>query len=115
MSRVSLLTVPFLVVLLLSGCSGEPDTAEVPLPVLANEPAAHDGNRVATQGRVRHFDDPLHYWIEDEDLHRVEIFPHDEIAPHLDQRVRVEGHFEYSSSEGRRLTLESVTLLSDSD
>ena len=114
MSRVSLLTVPLLVVLL-SGCSGELDAAEVPLPVLANEPAAHDGSRIVTQGVVRHFDDPLHYWIEDEDLHRVEIFPHDEIAPHLDQRVRVRGQFEYSSSEGRRLTLESVTPLADSD
>lgn len=104
-----------LLLLWLGGCGGEPDLAEVPLPVLANEPAAHDGRRVATQGVVRHFEEPLHYWIEDEDLHRVEIFPHDEIAPHLGEAVRVEGAFEFSPSEGRRLTLERVTRLSDRD
>lgn len=109
-----LLILPLLL-LWLVGCGGEPDLAEVPLPVLANEPAAHDGRRVATQGVVRRFEEPLHYWIEDEDLHRVEIFPHDEIAPHLGQEVRVEGRFAFSPSEGRRLTLDRVTRLADRD
>ncbi|MDY7115201.1 hypothetical protein RAN53_02455 [Halomonas sp. SSL-5] len=99
----------------LAGCGGEPGLAEVPLPVLAAEPATHDGSRVATQGVVRRFEEPLHYWIEDEDLHRVEIFPHDEIAPHLGEAVRVEGRFAFSPDEGRRLTLERVTRLAERD
>ncbi|APE29643.1 glucose-inhibited division protein B [Halomonas aestuarii] len=94
--------------LLLGACSDENAVAEVPLPVLANNPAAHDDSRVATQGVVRRFEDPLHYWIEDEDLHRVELFPQERIAPYLGEAVRVQGHFRFSPSEGRRLTLESV-------
>ncbi|MDZ7853240.1 MAG: hypothetical protein U5L98_11500 [Halomonas sp.] len=100
-----------LVALLLVGCGGEAPVSEVPLPVLVNNPEAHDDSRVATRGVVRHFEDPLHYWIEDEDLNRVEIFPHERIAPHLGEAVRVEGHFRFSTTEGRRLTLENVERL----
>ncbi|MGM0638673.1 MAG: hypothetical protein ACQET4_10370, partial [Pseudomonadota bacterium] len=78
---------------------------------LAGNAEAHDGSRVATEGVVRHFDDPLHYWIEDEDLNRVELFPHETIAPHLGERVRVEGQFAFSPEAGRRLTLDSVDVL----
>lgn len=99
--------------LLLMGCGGEAPVTEVPLPVLADNPAAHDDSRVATQGVVRRFEAPLHYWIEDEDLNRVEIFPHERIAPFLGEAVRVEGRFRFSTSEGRRLTLESVERLED--
>ena len=93
----------------LMACSDATDELrEVTLPVLVNQAEQLDGSRVATQGVVRHFEDPLHYWIEDEDLNRVEIFPHERIAPHLGETVRVVGVFEYSSAEGRRVTLESV-------
>ena len=95
----------------LTACSDEEGVAEVPLPVLATQPAAHDDSRVATQGVVRHFEDPLHYWIEDEDLHRVEVLPHARIAPYLGEAVRVEGRFRFSPTEGRRLTLERVERL----
>jgi len=97
---------------LLTGCSDEASFAQVPLPVLASNPEAHDDSDVATRGVVRHFEDPLHYWIEDEDLNRVEIFPHEQIAPHLGETVRVEGHFRFSTREGRRLTLANVERLS---
>ncbi|PMR75210.1 glucose-inhibited division protein B [Billgrantia endophytica] len=100
----------------LTACGGNGDAAtEVTLSVLAANPAAHDGALVATEGVVRHFDDPLHYWIEDEDLNRVEVFPREEIAPHLGDMVRVIGNFEYSVTEGRRLTLESVDPLNAAD
>ena len=99
-------------VLTLAGCSDEESVAEVPLPVLATRPAAHDDSHVATRGVVRRFEAPLHYWIEDEDLHRVEIFPHERIAPYLGEAVRVEGHFRFSPEEGRRLTLERIERLS---
>ncbi|GGX80791.1 hypothetical protein GCM10007160_04990 [Litchfieldella qijiaojingensis] len=99
--------------LVLMACSSDDRVSPVPLPVLASQPAAYDGDRVSTQGVVRHFEDPLHYWIEDEDLHRVEIFPHDVIAPHLGREVRVVGRFRFSTTEGRRLELESVEALSD--
>ena len=97
----------------LAACGGDDAPREVTLSVLASDPVGHDGAVVATQGEVRHFDDPLHYWIEDDDLNRVEIFPHEEIAEYLGERVRVVGEFQYAPAEGRQLTLESVEVLDD--
>lgn len=94
---------------MLAACSPPSDgVREATLAVLVQQAEQFDGARVATEGRVRHFEAPLHYWIEDEDLNRVEIFPHEAIAPHLGETVRIIGHFEYSSGEGRRLTLERL-------
>ncbi|TVP52288.1 MAG: glucose-inhibited division protein B [Halomonas sp.] len=102
---------PLVIALLLTGCGGEPSVTEAPLSVLVTNAAAHDDKQVATQGVVRRFEDPLHYWIEDEHLNRVEIFPHEQIAAYLGETVRVEGLFRFSSGEGRRLTLDSVERL----
>ncbi|MDR5897854.1 glucose-inhibited division protein B [Halomonas vilamensis] len=105
-----------IILALLTGCSrSDPAPREVTLAVLATNSSVHDGNRVATQGRVRSFDDPLHYWIEDEDLNRVEVIPHAVVAPHLGERVRVVGDFTYSPETGRRLELEGVEPLSNVD
>ncbi|MBA2778496.1 hypothetical protein [Billgrantia kenyensis] len=98
-----------LALLALTACADEPsDAREVSLAVLVNQAEELDGTLVATQGVVRRFEDPLHYWIEDDDLHRVEIFPYEQIEPHLGETVRVIGDFEYSPTEGRRLTLERL-------
>jgi len=99
----------------LAGCGGDSGPRETPLAVLATDSEALDGSRVVTEGVVRHFEEPLHYWIEDEDLNRVELFPHEAIAPHLGERVRVEGAFAFSREEGRRLTLERVEVLATAD
>ncbi|WP_290789253.1 hypothetical protein [Halomonas sp.] len=104
-----------MLVLALVGCGGDPRTSEVPLAVLAGNAEVHDGSRVITEGVVNAFEEPLHYWIEDEDLNRVELFPHEMIAPHLGQRVRVEGQFAFSREEGRRLTIEAVDVLVEDD
>ncbi len=111
---MSRLLVPFLILLLwLGGCGGDPGPREAPLAVLASDGEALDGSRVVTQGVVRHFEEPLHYWIEDEGLNRVELFPHDKVASLLGERVRVEGEFAFSREEGRRLTIESIEVLDD--
>ncbi|SDL69211.1 hypothetical protein SAMN05192555_106106 [Franzmannia pantelleriensis] len=96
----------------LSGCGGG-DDREVPLYVLAGEGSAYDGQRVVTQGVVRRFDDPLHYWIEDQDLNRVELFPHDAVVEQLGQRVQVSGTFRLSERGGRRLTVSSLVVLEE--
>lgn len=95
---------------LISGCRGQ-EPVEVPLTILANNPAAFNDKQIVTQGVVRHFNDPLHYWIEDEALNRVEIFPHEQIAPYLGDAVTVEGQFYFSPHEGRRLNLTRVEQL----
>ncbi len=99
-----------LITTLMTGCRGQ-QAVTVPLPILVNNPAAHDGRQVITYGVVRHFNDPLHYWIEDDYLNRVEIFPHQQIAPYLGEAVQVEGRFHFSPREGRRLILERVDQL----
>ncbi|MGS2742548.1 hypothetical protein ACU6TU_02980 [Halomonas sp. LS-001] len=103
-----------MILALLAGCS-DPAPREVTLAVLANNGSAHDGNVVATQGQVRSFDNPLHYWIEDEDLNRVEIAPHVLIAPYVGKKVRVVGDFTYSREDGRMLRLESAEHISAAD
>ncbi|MBD3895114.1 glucose-inhibited division protein B [Halomonas sp. ML-15] len=98
--------------LAVGGCGGD-GKREVPLYVLASEGSAYDGQRVVTQGVVRRFDDPLHYWIEDQDLNRVELFPHEAVADHLGQQVRVSGTFRLGESGGRRMTVAGLTVLDD--
>ena len=109
--------VPALVLaMLLAGCnSGDASPREVTLAVLAANSSAHDGHRVATQGRVQTFATPRHYWIEDVDLNRVEIVPHALIAPYVGKRVRVVGDFTYSREDGRMLILEDAESISAGD
>ncbi|PAU78964.1 glucose-inhibited division protein B [Halomonas salipaludis] len=101
-----------LVVLFLSGCGSDSDS-QVPLYVLASEGDAYDGERVVTQGVVRRFEDPLHYWIEDQDLNRVELFPHDAVAEHLGEQVQVSGTFRLDERGGRRLTVTRLEALGE--
>ncbi|MDR5906156.1 hypothetical protein [Franzmannia qiaohouensis] len=98
--------------LAVSGCGGE-GSREVPLYVLAGEGSAYDGERVVTQGVVRRFEDPLHYWVEDQDLNRVELFPHDAVAEHLGEQVRVSGTFRLGERGGRRLTVTRLETLGE--
>ena len=98
------------VMALLAGCGSDADTPrEATLAVLVANSSAYDQQDVLTMGRVRSFDEPLHYWIEDVDLNRVEIKPHDLIAPHLGKEVEVKGHFSFSQEAGRLLQVESVS------
>ncbi|MFO7910298.1 glucose-inhibited division protein B [Vreelandella aquamarina] len=97
------------IVLSLAGCGSDADQPrETTLAVLVANSSAHDQQNVVTSGRVRSFDEPLHYWIEDIDLNRVEIKPHELIAPHQGKNVEVEGHFSFSRETGRLLQVESV-------
>lgn len=97
-----------LLVGLLAGCGDQRRANGVTLAVLTTSPTDYDDSRVITSGVVRCFEEPLHYWIEDDDLNRVEIFPHEKIAPYLGEVVLVEGHFRFSTAEGRRLTLTDI-------
>ena len=66
-----------------------------------------------TQGVVRRFEDPLHYWVEDQDLNRVELFPHDAVAEYLGEQVRVSGTFRLGERGGRRLTVTRLETLGE--
>ncbi|PWG61913.1 hypothetical protein DEM34_14410 [Spiribacter halobius] len=51
-----------------------------------------------------------HYWIEDEDLNRVEIRPGERIAPYVGDRVRVTGRFSYAPDAGRVIEADAVAV-----
>lgn len=80
----------------------------VTLAELAADQDRYDGTVVSTEGVVRSFDDPLHYWLEDEDVNRVELVPHDEVAPLLGEEVRVVGEFTFSQDQGRLITVDRI-------
>lgn len=94
--------------LVLVGCGNVEKPKQVSLATLTESAASFDNTDVITRGIVRHFEAPLHYWIEDEDLNRVEVFPHQRVALFLGETVLVEGHFRFSTTEGRRLTLTKI-------
>lgn len=98
--------------LLLTGvllaCEDENKAKDVSLAVLAMSQTDYDDTLVITTGVVRRFEKPMHYWIEDENFNRVEIFPQKKIAPYLGGVVQVEGRFFFSSTEGRRLILSDI-------
>ena len=89
----------------------EEKPADVSLSVLATRQAAYSGKQIDTRGVVRTFETPRHYWIEDDDLNRVEVLPAERIAPYLGERVRIGGRFHYAPSEGRRLEVERIEVI----
>ncbi len=95
-----------LAALVLVGCVDMEKPKEVSLAMLTENATNFDNNQVITRGIVR--EAPLHYWIEDEDLNRVEIFPQERVALYWGEAVLVEGHFRFSATEGRRLTLNKI-------
>jgi hypothetical protein len=102
--RVTLLSLSLAV--MLAACSDPP--VRVTLSMLASDPARFDGRTVTTEGVVRKFAEPLHYWLEDKDVNRVELEPASAAADYLDQRVLVTGRFRYSQREGRRIRVQQI-------
>jgi hypothetical protein len=93
--------------LALGGCRGDRPVA-VTLEELATQHERFDGATVSTQGTVRRFDDPLHYWIEDPFPHRVELEPHDLVESRVGQHVRVRGVFRFIEGQGRVIEVQEV-------
>ncbi len=94
---------------MLAGCGAS--DAEVSLANLADYQQGYDGRDVVTEGVVRTFDDPRHYWIEDDDLNRVAIEPDRSVADHVGERVRVQGRFSASPEAGRLIEAQAVSPL----
>ena len=93
---------------LLAGCS---DTIEdIPLATLVEHQAEYDGRTLTTAGTVRTFDDPLHYWVEDDNLNRVAVEPDEAVADLVGKRVRVTGEFSADRVRGRILQASDITV-----
>lgn len=99
---------------LLAGCAGGPDApSPVTLADLVVEQDRYDGQMVVTEGTVRTYDHPRHYWIEDDAVNRVELVPSEAAADHVGARVRVRGPFTFRDDEGRRITVEQLEILEE--
>lgn len=100
---------------LLLGCGGGDDgpPSEVALVDLVVDQDTHEGELVTTQGVVRTFDEPRHYWIEDDDQNRVELVPQDRVSSHLGDRIEVTGRFTFRDDEGRRIEVGQLEVLDD--
>lgn len=95
---------------LVAGCPADDGTpVEVSLAELVAEQQDFDGRTVQTQGIVRTFDDPRHYWIEDDLPNRVELQPDEVAEPHVGQEVRVTGRFSYADDRGRVIEVDEIT------
>ncbi|WP_394170325.1 hypothetical protein [Saccharospirillum alexandrii] len=94
---------------LLGACSDT--TTDVPLATLVEQQAEYDGQTLSTTGIVRTFDEPRHYWIEDDDLNRVAIEPDEAVSDYVGERIRVTGDFRADRETGRILEATQVTIL----
>ncbi len=90
---------------LLTACGGE-RVSPVTLEQLAASAPAFDGELVETEGVVNRFDDPEHYWLEDEDINRVAVTPGASVRDHVGERLRVVGRFSYHQEEGRQIEID---------
>nr|WP_051074948.1 hypothetical protein [Thioalkalivibrio sp. ALJ16] len=91
--------------LLLAGCGGE-RVSPVTLEQLAASAPAFNGELVETEGVVNRFEDPEHYWLEDDAINRVAVTPKSAVRAHVGESLRVVGRFSYHPEEGRRIEID---------
>ena len=97
--------------LVLGGCSTGGEPATTTLAVLASEQEAWNGRVVRTEGIVRSYVQPLHVWVEDDEVNRVEVRPVGELLDLVGERVRVTGTFSFDDRGGRYIEVESLEVL----
>lgn len=92
-------------VLLLVGC-GDSAPVTTSLSVLTNAQRDFDGQNVIVSGTLRTFDQPRHYWIENESFDRVALEGADDLTPWVGRTIEVRGTFLYDPAAGRRIEVE---------
>ena len=94
----------------MAGCEREPPApVAVELELLVAQQQNFRGQLVQTSGTVRGFEDPRHFWIEDDALNRVELVPADFVAEFVDREVVVIGRFTVPDGEqGRRIDVRTI-------
>lgn len=86
------------------------EVVERSLSQLVNQQQDYDGRVVRVQGTLRSHPSPLHYWVEDDALHRVEISPTKGVTELLGETVWVEGVFHYQRDSGRKITVRQLSV-----
>lgn len=95
---------------MLTACS-DPPPVQINLAALREYQGELDGRRVVVSGTVRGFDDPRHYWLENDDLDRVALDGADGLADRVGQTIEVSGVFHYDPDVGRRIEVDQLRSL----
>lgn len=96
----------------LAACAGgKPRPIELHLADLVRFADQYSGHLVSTSGVVHFYPYPAHYWIEDAELHRVEVYPDSAVSSRVGERVRVVGRFHYSTDRGRYIKADKVSVI----
>lgn len=95
-----------------AGCAA-PSAAPQPVTLaeLVADAERFDAGRVVVEGTVRRHADPPHAWLEDDEVHRVELDPYDAVADLVGSTVRVTGVFRAPGEQGRAIEVEDVEVL----
>ncbi|MFN2288486.1 MAG: hypothetical protein ABR578_09165 [Chromatocurvus sp.] len=93
--------------LCLTACTDR-GTTEVTLSQLVAQQGNYAGRRVVVEGTLRSHPAPLHYWIEDDAYHRVELDHADDLGGREGAQVIVQGVFLYQKDRGRRIDVTSL-------
>lgn len=88
-----------------------PAPQQLSLQVLADNQQQVSGQHVITEGVVRGFDDPEHYWLEDSAMNRVAVHPQYLLADKVGERVQVRGQFHADRERGRWIDARELTVL----
>jgi len=90
------------ILLCLIACTGD-SIANVTLAQLAAQQDDYAGRQVIVGGTLRSHPDPLHYWIEDDEYHRVELTYPGDLKRHEGEYLTVRGLFSYHADRGRSI------------
>lgn len=99
-----------LILLCLAACEGR-EATEVTLAQLVAQQTHYADRLVLVEGRLRSHPDPLHYWIEDNDHHRVELSSPGGLTGLEGKRLAVRGRFRYDDGRGRSIDVDSLRPL----
>lgn len=90
----------------LGACSDAART--VSLAELRETPERYAGSTVAVSGTLRSFDDPEHFWVENDALDRVGLEGGENLRALVGWTVEVRGTFRYDRSAGRRIEVTAI-------
>jgi hypothetical protein len=103
-----------LAAVVLSACgAGGSGAQEVTIAELVEDQEGYDGDLVVVEGVVHRYDDPLHYWLEDDAVNRVEVEPHGAVEERVGESVRVRGEYHFRPDQGRVITIAELEPIGD--
>lgn len=91
----------------LLACTGD-SAADVTLAQLAAQQDGYTGRQVIVSGTLRSHPEPLHYWIEDDAYHRVELDSPVDLEGREGEHLTVRGLFHYQPDQGRSIKVVSL-------